>query len=120
MSDLIISIAAMFFSLIGIVACIIYHNVPSLVILLCFSIYCIVERIRKKRKQKQIHKWNKESPYSDLISVECCCKDCIYFTNVIHHADGRKVGLCELHNRHMYTYSFCFSAKKREVMSNET
>jgi hypothetical protein len=112
-SDLIISIAAMFFSLIGIVACIIYHNVPSLIIFLCFSIYCIVERIRKKRKQKQIHKWNKESQYSDLISVECCCEDCIYFTNVIHHADGRKVGLCELHNRYMYTYSFCFSAKKK-------
>lgn len=103
MNNLIISIAAMFCS-IGIV---------TFIILVYFCIYCIVERIRKKRNQKQIHKWNKESPYSDLISVECCCEDCIYFTNVVHHADGQKIGLCELHNRPMYTYSFCFSAKKR-------
>ena len=104
MSDLIIiSIAAMFCS-IGIVA---------FIILVYFCIHCIIEHIRKQRKQKQIRKWNKKSQYSDLISVECCCEDCIYFTNVVHHADGRKVGLCELYNRHMYTYSFCFSAKKR-------
>lgn len=111
MNDLIISVLAMFCS-IGIVA---------FILLGYFCIYCIVERIRKKHNQKQIRKWNKESPYrkwikerpySDLISVECCCKDCIYFTNVVCHADGRKIGLCELHNRHMYAYSFCFSAKK--------
>lgn len=111
-NNLIISIAAMFCS-IGIV---------TFIILVYFCIYCIVEHIRKKRNQKQIRKWNKESPYrkwikerpySELISVECCCEDCIYFTNVVHHADGRKIGLCELHNRHVYTYSFCFNAKKR-------
>lgn len=42
----------------------------------------------------------------------CPSYNIIYFTNVVHHADGEKVGLCELHNRHMYTYNFCFSAKK--------
>lgn len=99
MNYLIISVLTMFCS-IGIVACI---------ILVYFCIYCIVERIHKKRKQKQVWYYTNYRPYP---SVECCCKDCIYFTNVVHHADGRKVGLCEVHNRHMYTDSFCFSAKK--------
>lgn len=99
MNNLIISIAAMFCS-IGIV---------TFIILVYFCIYCIVERIRKKRKQKQVWYYTNYRPYP---LVECCCKDCIYFTNVAHYADGRKVGLCELYNRHMYAYSFCFSAKK--------
>ena len=98
MSDLIISVLAMFCSM-GIVA---------FILLVYFCIYCIVEHIRKKRKQ-QVWYYTRRRPYP---SIECCCKECIYFTNVVHHADGRKVGLCELHNRHMYAYSFCFSAKK--------
>lgn len=108
-NNLIKKSAIAMFSSIGIVACIIYHNVPSLVIFLCFCVYSIVERIRKKRKQKQV--WYYFN-YRQYPSVECCCKDCIYFTNVVHHADGRKVDLCEVHNRHMYTDSFCFSSKK--------
>jgi predicted membrane protein len=100
-SDLIISIVAMFCSI----------GVVTFIILVYFCIYCIVEHIRKKRKQskQQVSYYTRYRPYP---SVECCCEDCIYFTNVVHHADGRKVGLCELHNRHMYAYSFCFSAKK--------
>ena len=94
-NDLIISIAAMFYSI----------GVVTFIILVYFCIHYIVERNRKR----QVSYYTR---YRQYPSVECCCKECIYFTNVVHHADGEKVGLCELHNRHMYTYNFCFSAKK--------
>ena len=103
-NNLIISIAAMFCS-IGIV---------TFIILVYFCIYYIVERIRKKRKRKQVCYYTK---YRQYPSVECCCKDCMFFMNTTEgtnvSSDGNDIGICRLRNRPMYTDSFCFSAKKR-------